>query len=141
MPGRLGPTPRRDEKENGANDGGSGVGDTDPGADGGRHVGAGGELHYCSEQDPGTLECRGIGEIGYITGSEARDEIRALAGNNFVKARGGEDLMHSNGGDLLHDNVMSNLSDDELRGGCGSDLLVDGRGNDELKTPDQGGEA
>ncbi len=49
--------------------------------------------------------------------------------------------MHSNGGDLLHDNVMSNLSDDELRGGCGSDLLVDGRGNDELKTPDQGGEA
>jgi Ca2+-binding RTX toxin-like protein len=63
----------------------------------------------------------------FLNGTDASDNIRALAGNDTVRGLAGNDNVNGNAG---NDDVNGNAGDDFVYGGQGNDSVYGGQGND-----------
>ncbi len=84
----------------------------------------------CANQTPNSEQCNGTQKSDrLIRGTDNRDVIDALGGNDLVRALGGDDEVE---GDDGNDDLRGNEGDDKVSGEAGNDQLRGGPGDDEL---------
>ena len=82
--------------------------------------------------------CKGTSGSDNLAGSNLKDDIRALAGDDFLFGNGADDILRGGkGGDLLseeedpsRDRLLAGKGDDYLEGGLQGDVLAGGPGDD-----------
>ncbi len=78
-------------------------------------------------------ECKGTGGSDVLDGSEVRDTIYGLGGDDVVVGRGGSDILK---GGPNQDRVYGGEGNDRVRGALGTDEVFGGPGDDLVRASD-----